>query len=108
MNIFVYGTLKKGKRLHGLVEDQKFIKKDIIKGELYDTNMAYPILYKGNDDIQGEIYDVDTKTLKYLIGMEKNAGYNFHNTRTKTGVDVMVFIQPDNHYKKQENRITNY
>lgn len=67
-NVFVYGTLKKGFSNHWYLENSKYlgIGKTIPKYQMYPSkNYFFPFLLKSepNNNIVGEIYEVDEKTL---------------------------------------------
>lgn len=60
MLLFVYGTLKRGGKYHTYLEEASLAAEHATaKGELFDTGMGYPALsLAGNDDINGEVYDI--------------------------------------------------
>ena len=64
--IFVYGTLKKGKRAHHLLSGAKLIGSGIVRG--YDMYIVsdYPGIVKGEGTVKGEVYEVDEDILKKL------------------------------------------
>ena len=63
MKVIVYGTLKKGGRLHSYMKDSKF---------LVDVAVRYPFIMEGKegDRIWGEKYEVDERTLETLDMVE--------------------------------------
>jgi gamma-glutamylcyclotransferase (GGCT)/AIG2-like uncharacterized protein YtfP len=66
--VFVYGTLRKqGSRSPALV-DSTLIGIGTTKGELYVDR--YPVLTPGDNDVVGELYEVDDDTLGYLDSIE--------------------------------------
>ncbi len=68
--VFVYGTLKRGFRLHFYLESGKFLGEGFIEGyEMYIVDW-YPAVIKGKGKVFGEIYEVDDKTLKLLDEIE--------------------------------------
>lgn len=74
--VFVYGTLKKGKRLHHcLTRAKKFICNHTIPGyTLYD--IGYPLAVKNESGrMNGEIYLVDEDVWELIKGIEIGAGY---------------------------------
>ena len=72
--VIVYGTLKKGGRLHSYMKDSKFLVDVAVRGyKMYDTGLGYPFVAKGatdRDKVWGEKYEVDNATLKILDMVE--------------------------------------
>lgn len=75
MRVFVYGTLKRGKTNHRLLEKSKFI------GEAYTVDcfnmytVGFPVLMKtatGGHSVLGEVYEIDDNTLEHLDALESN------------------------------------
>jgi len=82
MKTFVYGTLKKGKRLHSIIKDATFMGTHETK-QSFDikdyANGAFPIIFLPKDDgykIKGEVYDLNTETMSYVWSLETGAGYS--------------------------------
>lgn len=79
MQIFVYGTLKKDKDSHFLLQEgySKYIGEAILKGyKMYDLG-EFPAIKKTinkNSKIYGEVYDIDKETLLDLDALESE-GY---------------------------------
>ncbi len=68
--VFVYGTLKKGFKLHHHLENAKFLGEGFIWGyDLYNVGW-YPAAIKGTGKIFGELYEMDDETLKLLDQVE--------------------------------------
>ena len=64
--VFVYGTLKRGKRANFLLSRGKFVGDGVVKGyEMYIVR-DYPGIVKGKGKVRGEVYEVDAETLKKL------------------------------------------
>lgn len=71
--VFVYGTLKRGGRLHHCLTDSEYVGEGVVRGKLYDVG-AFPALIHsdsvagGSDHsyVRGEIYSVDADTLQHL------------------------------------------
>ena len=88
--VFVYGTLKKGERLHGLMSKQKRLGKAITVDSNYtikDFLHSYPITFRHYDSkickyrIKGELYHVkDDSIYESVTNMELNAGYTLVHT----------------------------
>lgn len=108
MKLFVYGTLKQGGRLHQYLIKQTFIKEDKVRGEMYNTWMGYPVLFDGEDLIQGEVYDCHHDILGRIIAVKTDTGYRFKKRVTESGEEVMLFIFKDESFKVREHKITNF
>jgi gamma-glutamylaminecyclotransferase len=72
--VFVYGTLKRGQRNHGLLAGQPFVRDAVTEPfyRLYDCG-PYPGLVElgpGGAAVEGEIYLVDDPTLEKLDELE--------------------------------------
>mgnify|MGYP003110873263 FL=1 len=92
--MFVYGTLKKGERLHGLLYKQKRIG----TATTVDSNFtikdfldSYPITFRHFDNkvcrykVKGELYEIkDDFVYDSVKAMELNAGYDLVNTIVQT------------------------
>tara|TARA_Y100001937_G_C7120410_1_gene332267 strand:- start:1782 stop:2210 length:429 start_codon:yes stop_codon:yes gene_type:complete len=92
--MFVYGTLKKGERLHGLLQKQKRIGTAITTDSNFtikDFLDSYPITFRHFDKksckykVKGELYEIkDDVVYESVRAMELNAGYDLVNTIVKT------------------------
>lgn len=82
MQVFVYGTLKKGFPAHSLLKDSKFITKYITSNEfsMYDMGYYPAVTHGGNTAITGEIYDVNAEILKEI---DRYEGHPKHFRRVK-------------------------
>ena len=75
MKVFVYGTLKKGFGNHGFLNNSEFISKVKTVSKSYDlVNLGnFPALIKGGSyDVYGELYSIDSTTLRNLDYLEGN------------------------------------
>ena len=80
--VFVYGTLKRGGRLHHCLTDSEYVGEGVVRGKMYDVG-AFPALihsdsvagrWVGDNKVptpdhsyvRGEIYSVDADTLQHL------------------------------------------
>jgi gamma-glutamylcyclotransferase (GGCT)/AIG2-like uncharacterized protein YtfP len=73
--IAVYGSLKKGKFNHSILEGCKFLGTTQVTGTLYNVS-SYPALCEsGNNKYDAEIYDVPPYIYEAIRGMELGAGY---------------------------------
>lgn len=68
INLFVYGSLKKGYSNHKLLADiAKSIQEGTIKGTMYDIKMGFPaVQLKGNYTIHGQVVKMDKQYLEYF------------------------------------------
>lgn len=88
MIIAVYGTLRKGKPLHGYLRDSKFLGEDWIEGyDLYVDVLPYAV--KGKGRLKVEVYEVDEETFERINRMEVNAGYKPVEVNTKFGRAIL-------------------
>lgn len=69
--LFVYGTLKRGFRLHRYLEGAKFVRECYVKGLLVDLG-PFPGIFLKNDGIRvkGELYEISRHTLRLLDEVE--------------------------------------
>jgi gamma-glutamylcyclotransferase (GGCT)/AIG2-like uncharacterized protein YtfP len=71
--VFVYGTLKKGHRLHRYMDSADFVSESYIRGfKLYSIGW-YPGIVETcdfHDVVYGEVYCVDSNTMKMLDKIE--------------------------------------
>ena len=92
--MFVYGTLKKGERLHGLLSKQKRIGSAITTDSNFtikDFLNSYPITFRHFDTklckykIKGELYEIKSDVVyESVVAMQLNAGYELVNTIVET------------------------
>ena len=76
MNLFVYGTLKKGHGNHYLIESCKQITKGYIEGFQMVSAMI-PFVWYGNqnDKVYGEVYEVSDFIIKQLDILEGHPNF---------------------------------
>ncbi|EDM22925.1 gamma-glutamylcyclotransferase [Caminibacter mediatlanticus TB-2] len=82
MKIFVYGSLKKGKKLSYYLKNAKFLGEAITCKPyplILSKSKWYPYLLEKNDGfkIKGEVYEIDFKTLKKLDRLEEAPFYYY-------------------------------
>ena len=66
VNVFVYGTLKKGFALNYLFVGSKFVGEASLKGyEMYSLTF-FPCIIKGEGEVFGEVYNISKELLKKL------------------------------------------
>jgi len=76
MNLFVYGTLKKGGKYHCYLEEATMVAEYAsAKGVLYDTGLGYPAMaLSESDSIAGELYDIPEELWPALDDLEGYTG----------------------------------
>ena len=83
--VFVYGTLKRGKRVHLLLSQAKFVGEGTAsRYEMYIVR-DYPGIVKGKGKVRGEVYEVNENTLKKLDEYE---GVPFYYERVMDTVEL--------------------
>ena len=73
MKVIVYGTLKKGGRLHSYLENEDYIRDVNLEGfNMYDMNLGFPFIEKAKkeDKIKGELYKINHTKIKMLDAVE--------------------------------------
>lgn len=74
VNLFVYGTLKRGFCRDRFLDDQRFVKVAQAKPlyRLYDAFGSYPALVEESDGVSvaGEVWEVDEECLRVLDQVE--------------------------------------
>ena len=75
MKIAVYGSLKKGKYNHPILDDQKFLGHTAVSGTLYLVSTYPALLDEGSTIYPAEMYEVDDEVYSMIRGMELGAGY---------------------------------
>lgn len=104
INVFVYGSLKKGFGNHKHhLEDQRFVKNVTIEGfDMYSIG-AFPAIVDGEGTIQGEMYKVSIEAFKSLDRLE---GYPNHYDRKlvkcTTGEEAWIYYYKTAPYSRQK------
>ena len=81
-NLFVYGTLKMGGRLHDFyLKNQTFMgtfhtEPNYVMVDLGSFPIIFPVKKGTGQKIEGEIYEVDDLHFKTVQTMEEGAGYD--------------------------------
>ncbi|OPY61145.1 MAG: Gamma-glutamylcyclotransferase family protein YtfP [Pelotomaculum sp. PtaU1.Bin065] len=80
--VFVYGTLLSGHRNNYYLKNSKFVSIGKVKGlALYDVTESYPgVVQEENSTVIGEVYEVNSTTLKLLDRLESN-GYLYRREK---------------------------
>lgn len=97
MLLAVYGTLRKGCRLNGMMgANAKLLGTDRIFGYDMYHNGSYPYAVPSsiedgkNNSILVEIWDVDTKPAIEVMRLELSAGYDLRDVPTTQGVAALL------------------
>lgn len=92
--IGVYGTLKKCKENYHLIKDEKFIRNDKVKGQLYVMKLIplWPMLSKGNNDVEVEVYEVSDEVFESLKKMEEKHYYKTVEVMLESGKTAFMWI----------------
>ena len=99
MRVFVYGTLKMGRRNNGLLAAATYIgeAKTEPKYTMYSVGYFPYVTEGGQQTIQGEIFDVDEATLNELDALENHpAWYERKVVQTSLG-EAWMYIMPPIH-----------
>jgi len=72
--VAVYGSLKKGKYNHPLMETSELLGKATIKAKMFSLG-SYPAIIKGDDEHEVELYNMPDDMFSRVQGMELGAGY---------------------------------
>jgi gamma-glutamylaminecyclotransferase len=93
MKIFVYGTLKKGFGNHRLIKEARFLGESFIKGTMYSMGAFPGVVLKGDNNIKGEVYEVDEGQLFSMDRLEGHPNF-YRRTPIKTvdGEDVETYV----------------
>ena len=95
--IATYGTLKKGFHNNYLLEDDKFLGEDTIKGAMQLAGGGHPYIFADvdtkhlEDDHTVEVYEVSEKTYEPIKSMELAYGYYIKEVDTKYGKAIVFF-----------------
>ncbi|MBM6619636.1 gamma-glutamylcyclotransferase family protein [Bacillus suaedaesalsae] len=107
INVFVYGTLRKGERNHHFLKDAVFVSEDCwTDGIMIDTGKGYPaLLPTDTKKVVGELYKVnllELTKLDYLEGYVEGKSNNLYERITQTiyinseEIKGFVYIMNDN------------
>ena len=74
--VFVYGTLKKGFGNHQLLEQSDFLARAFITRTKLLNLGAFPaVIVGGRKEVEGELYEVNSKTLERLDRLEGHPSF---------------------------------
>lgn len=96
VNIFVYGTLRKGCRNHHLLEGIEFIDAECKGVERYwKAGYSFPFARRRDSKIYGELYSVDDSTLARLDLLEGHPNFykrELFTVQDKDGKEYKAWI----------------
>ncbi|AFL95279.1 hypothetical protein CL1_1076 [Thermococcus cleftensis] len=88
VRIAVYGTLRRGKPLHGYLHGARFLGEEWIEGyELYFDGLPYAV--KGAGRLKVEVYEVDGEVFEDINTLEVGAGYTPVEVETGFGRAIL-------------------
>jgi gamma-glutamylcyclotransferase (GGCT)/AIG2-like uncharacterized protein YtfP len=71
VNLFVYGSLRAGRKYHHFLEGAPLVAdRAWTRGLLYDTGLGYPAMIPGRGIVRGEVFRVDRDRLKRIDRLE--------------------------------------
>ena len=77
--LFIYGTLKRGERLHFYLRRSKYLGRSYVLGfKLYYSLHGYPVLYERSGwkkKVWGEVFLVHKRVLNNIRTIETQSGY---------------------------------
>lgn len=100
--VFVYGTLKRGQRNHGLLEKAEYLGPDQTAGSdwLMTTNGSYPSVSPASSagvQVHGELYAVDQTTLAAMDRLEAYRElYGREQVRLASGATAWMYTRQAN------------
>ena len=105
MNLFVYGTLKKGGKNHFFLKGAKFIRYAILEGySIYDINHGFPLMFEDPEGkVYGEIYEIGSNTLSCIDALESEGKFYERVNDRKLDYSFYVTLDKD---KFNENYYT--
>ena len=92
LKVFVYGTLMNGHGNHSYyLGDSPFLGYGILRGyALYDLGYYPGIVPKAEDQVSGEIYEIDQETLQRLHGLEGEGSlYEYRQEVIEMGEEII-------------------
>lgn len=89
--LFVYGTLKKGFRLHNYLGNSKLLGEDTLKGFDIYSNGTYPMIVRGESIVKGEVYEVPVSLFVSTLDLIESE-YNRVKVNTENFKDVNAYV----------------
>ena len=96
--VFIYGTLRRGGRLHSWMRHSEFIGEAVLTGaKLYDLGNDVPGIYPGEGCVKGELFTVTDPHFEDLLYLENGYVDTPVTVEMNGGVkyDAIAFIWPD-------------
>jgi gamma-glutamylcyclotransferase (GGCT)/AIG2-like uncharacterized protein YtfP len=91
--LFVYGTLKRGGRLHHNLSSSRFICDDRVGNCNLYMIQWYPGAEHGDGVIGGEVYEIDDSTLRTMDDLEdEGILYKRELKTTQSGHEVWIYM----------------
>ena len=92
VRVVCYGSLKKGYFNHFMLgEGAKYLGNHKLQGEMYLVADAYPILFKGCNSYDAEVYEILHEDYANVHKMEISAGYELCTINTPYGFAVAFY-----------------
>ncbi len=90
--LFVYGTLKRGQRNHGLMREARFLGETVTEPRytLFDLGSFPGMISGGNTAVQGELYEVGPELLARL---DRHEGVPRFYVRKKLLLDNNIYAE---------------
>lgn len=117
VNVFVYGTLKRGEANYGVMEsaDGEFIAEAKLPGYYMVNTPWYPFAAKSDSDddyIEGELYKVPAEKLHILDTLEGYPQLYDRDTVDVQDLDVFIYVNRNktemDSYEKKYGKTTNW
>ncbi len=110
MNLFVYGTLRRGMSNGFYLKDAKLVAPIAwTEGKLYDTGHGYPGLVSGKGKVYGEVYRIDKVQLKYMDDLEDYHGpghpQNLYERKVKRIATIRGFVWAYLYYYRNKEEL---
>jgi len=106
-NVFVYGTLKAGHGNHRLLENSKLLHEATITGKMVSLGGFPCVSTNGDNQIHGEVYEVDDQTLGHLDHLESNGSFYTREIVNSSKGPVWVYLIQDEGYYQTRPLIRN-
>lgn len=107
MNIFVYGTLRKGFGNHRLLSSAKFLgnARTNEKYGMFGGGIPFVNKHTPHYPIVGEIYEVDEPTLKRLDGLEGHPDWYYREPIKATLEDTGEVVEAEIYFNDYSNNL---
>ena len=92
MKLFVYGSLRKGMYNYDLYlkNQSEFVSEAYVCGKLYSLKgKKYPAMIEGNDQILGEIFEVNEEVATAIDAMENYVPGDINNEYDRIDTDIL-------------------